>query len=53
MDVGGLPDLFRTYRLMRAFPGLTPQVIDDTPAQTWDWLLRIHEVVLDEQNKEG
>lgn len=51
--MGGLPDLWRTYRLMKAFPGLTPQTVDDTPALTWDWLLRIHEVVLDEQNRKS
>lgn len=38
-----MPPHLRTYRLMRAFPGLTPQTIADTPASTWDWLLKIHE----------
>lgn len=40
-----MPPHWRTYQLMRIFPGLTPQTIAETPAVTWDWLLKIHEVV--------
>lgn len=40
-----MPPHWRTYRLMRIFPGLTPSAIAETPAVTWDWLLKIHEVV--------
>lgn len=29
---------------MRIFPGLTPNVIAECSAVTWDWLLKIHEV---------
>lgn len=26
---------------MKAFPGLTPDQIDEIPAVTWDWLIAI------------
>ena len=43
MEVSGpMPPHLRTYQIMQAFPGLSPEVIDETPAVTWDWLLAIH-----------
>lgn len=42
MEVAGtLPPHLRTYQLMKAFPGLSPQAIDEAPALQLDWLLAI------------
>lgn len=38
---GPLPELLRTYQIMKAFPGITPPQVDEIPAVQWDWLLAI------------
>ena len=44
-------EYLRVYRLTTEL-GLPPNVQDDQPAVTLDWLLKIHEAVVKRQRKE-
>lgn len=48
-----MPPYWRTYQLMRVFPGLTPQAIHDGSAVMWDWLLKIHDTVTEAEKQRG
>lgn len=42
MEVTGvLPEELRTYTIMKAFPGITMEQVDEGAAKRWDWLLAI------------